>query len=91
MADQVPTSRKVPPLAIIVAVMLAALAAVAFAGWRSAQHPPAAGSAPVMPRMSTVPDAQAPASGEKGAVGHDGTVNAPGARASTASPAGAAR
>lgn len=100
MTDDVPTSRKVPPLVIIVIVVLAALAAVAFANWRSTQHPPHAGpsmpqaqpaSAPVMPQQSTVPDHQAPASDEKGAMGHKNTSDEPGGPSTTANVTGPAR
>lgn len=101
MADQVPTSRKVPPLAIIVVVILAALAAVAFANWRSTQKTPSgvAGapqdrpvvSQPIMPQQSSVPNAQQPASDERGAAGHRNTTAEPGGAATTANVTGSSR
>lgn len=101
MADDVPTSRKAPPLVVIVVVILAALAALAFANMRSQQHGPRGGpSMPqsqevvrrsVMPQTSTVPNRQAPASDEKGAMGHDGSSDEPGGPARTANVTGAPR
>ena len=95
MTDGVPPSRKVPPLAIIVIVVLAALVAIAFANMRGATHPPRGGlSAPqatdksVMPQASTVPDTQAPASDERGAMGHRDNPNEPGGPATTANVTG---
>ena len=91
MTDDVPTSRKVPPLAIIVIVVLAALAAIAFANMRGATHPahggltsPQAADKSVMPQMSTVPNTQQPASDERGAMGHHDNPNEPGGPATTA-------
>ncbi len=92
MTDYVPTSRKVPPLAIIVIVILAALVAIAFANMRGATHPARGGlSAPqagddkaVMPQQSTVPNKQAPASDERGAMGPRDNPNEPGGPATTA-------
>ena len=84
MPDQIPTSRKVPPLAIIVVVVLVALVVVAFANMRGKTHTPSGmmsapqaqpASEPVMPQQSTVPNAQQPASDEKGAMGHQGTAD----------------
>ena len=98
MTDDPPTSRKVPPLAIIVVVILAALVAIAFANWRTTQHPPhagpsmpqsqATGEQPVMPQQSTVPNRQAPASDERGAMGHQDNPNEPGGPATTANVTG---
>ncbi len=97
MTDDVPTSRKVPPLAIIVIVVLAALAAIAFANMRGATHPARGGlSAPqaadksVMPQTSTVPNTQQPASDERGAMGHHDNPNEPGGPATTANVTGTA-
>lgn len=78
MADQVPTSRKIPPLAIIVVVILAALAAVAFGNWRTTLKTPSGGSMPqakpdaaaTMPVQPSISNTAAGASDEKGAVGH---------------------
>ena len=96
MTDDLPTSRKVPPLAIIVVVILAALVAIAFANMRGATHPARGGlSAPqaadksVMPQQSTVPNHQAPASDERGAMGHHDNPNEPGGPATTANVVGA--
>lgn len=82
MADQVPTSRKIPPLAIIVVVILVALAVVAFANMRGKTLPPSGGEGapqdrpvvdrPVMPQQSQVTNTPAPASTEKGAMGAQG-------------------
>ena len=96
MTDDLPTSRKVPPLVIIVVVVLAALAAIAFANWRTTQHPPHGGPSmpqsgsgqPVMPQQSTVPNRQAPASDERGAMGHHDNANEPGGPATTANVVG---
>lgn len=95
MSDQLPTSRKVPPLAIIVIVILAALAAIAFANMRGATHPARGGpSAPqaadkgVMPQQSDVPNTQQPASDERGAMGHRDNANEPGGPATTANVTG---
>ncbi len=100
MADHAPTSRKVPPLAIIVVVILVALAVVAFANMRGQTTPPRPGpsapqdrptTAPVMPQLSTVPNAQQPASEEKGASGHRNTTDEPGGPATTANVTGTSR
>lgn len=101
MPDDLPTSRKVPPLAIIVVVILAALVAVAFANWRSTQATPSGKLAapqdrptneqPVMPQQSTVPNAQQPASDVKGAMGRKGTADEPGGPATTANVVGTSR
>ena len=96
MTDDPPTSRKVPPIAIIVVVILAALVAIAFANWRSTHHPPSGGPSmpqsgagrPVMPQQSTVPNRQAPASDERGAMGHRDNANEPGGPATTANVTG---
>ena len=97
MTDDPPTSRKVPPLAIIVVVILAALLAIAFANWRSTHRPanggpsmPEAGANhAVMPQLSTVPNTKAPASDERGAMGHQDNPNEPGGPATTANVTGA--
>ena len=98
MADDVPTTRKVPPLAIIIVVVIAALAAIAFANMRGATHAPhgMAGTGPapqaadksVMPQTSAVPNTQQPASDERGAMGHHDNPNEPGGPATTANVVG---
>ena len=98
MADDVPTSRKVPPLVIIIVVVIAALAAIAFANMRGQTQPARGGpSAPqaaeksVMPQTSTVPNAQQPASDERGAAGHHDNPNEAGGPATTANVVAAPR
>ena len=90
MADE---TRRIPPLAIIVMVVLVALVVIAFVQWRGTQRTPSGilgapqkgdVAASVMPQQSTVPNAQAPASTENGAVGHQGNNNEPGGPANTA-------
>ena len=100
MADQVPTSRKVPPLAIIVIVILAALAAVAFGNWRSTTRTPSGGTAPgkppasdavMPPAAAALPNGPAPASEERGAMGHKNSSDEPGGPATTANVVGSSR
>ena len=83
MADQVPSSRKVPPLAIIVVVILVALAVVAFANMRGKTQTPSgtmsapqnrpAAEQPVMPQQPNL--TANVTSDEKGAMGHQGTAD----------------